>query len=199
MSALRRGPWTIPNFITLLRLALLPPFLYSIASGRTLLALLFFVVAGLSDGLDGYLARRLDMKSAFGAILDPIADKLLMMSSYIMLSIPTYEARVHIPTGLTIVVISRDFLLMLVGLLMILSTGIRDFPPTPIGKTNTVVQILTVLAVLCADVWPLPMPFVWVPFGATLASTLASGFQYIFVVARRVADLEKGKGAPPPP
>ncbi len=194
MSALRRGPWTIPNFITLLRLALLPPFLDCIALGRTRLALVFFVVAGLSDGLDGYLARRLDMRSAFGAILDPIADKLLMMSSYIMLSIPTYEARVHIPTGLTIVVISRDFLLMLVGLLMMLSTGIRDFPPTPIGKTNTVVQILTVLAVLCADVWPLPMPFVWVPFGATLASTLASGFQYIFVVARRVADLERSRG-----
>lgn len=195
MSTLRRGPWTIPNFVTLLRLAVLPPFLFCIASARPVLALACFLIAAVSDGLDGYLARKLDMKSAFGAILDPIADKLLMMSAYIMLSIPAYEAKVHIPTGLTILVISRDFLLLLVGLLMMLTTGIKDFPPTPIGKTNTVVQILTVLAVLCADVWPLPMAFVWVPFGATAASTVASGFQYVFIVSRRVADLERS--APP--
>jgi cardiolipin synthase (CMP-forming) len=187
----RRGPWTVPNLVTLLRLAMLPPFLYAIAAGRPRAALVLFVVAGISDGLDGYLARVLDMRSAFGAILDPIADKLLLMSSYIMLAVPVYTARVHIPVSLSILVISRDFLLLLVGLLIILTTSIRKFPATPLGKTNTVVQILTVAAVLCADVWPLPMPYLWVPFGATAASTVISGFQYVFRVARRIAKQER--------
>ncbi len=188
-----RGPWTIPNLITLLRLAVLPVFLYSIASERPVAALALFVVAGISDGLDGYLARALHMQSAVGAVLDPIADKLLMISSYIMLSIPTYRARIHIPEALTFLVISRDVLMMVVALVIILTTGMKDFPATFLGKTNTVIQILTVLAVLCADVWPLPMPFVWVPFGAVAAATVVSGFQYVWLVSRRVAEQESAQ------
>lgn len=186
-----RGPWTIPNLITLLRLAVLPVFLYAIATVHPVAALSLFVVAGVSDGLDGYLARALNMKSALGAVLDPLADKLLMMSSYVMLSIPSYPARVHIPLGVTLLVLSRDILMLLVALLVILTTGLKDFPATFVGKTNTVVQILAVLAVLCADVWPLPGPFVWVPFGAVAASTVVSGFHYAVLVSRRVAEKEK--------
>jgi cardiolipin synthase len=188
-----KGPWTIPNLITLLRLAVLPVFLYSIAAERPVAALTLFVVAGISDGLDGYLARALHMQSAVGAVLDPIADKLLMISSYIMLAIPTYRARVHIPEGLTFLVISRDVLMMVVALVIILTTGMKDFPATFLGKTNTVIQILTVLAVLCADVWPLPMPVVWVPFGAVAAATVVSGFHYAWLVSRRVAEQESAQ------
>lgn len=188
-----RGPWTIPNLITLLRLAVIPVFLYSIAAERPVAALSLFVVAGISDGLDGYLARTLHMQSAVGAVLDPIADKLLMITSYIMLSIPSYRAPVHIPEGLTYLVISRDVLMMLVALVIILTTGMKDFPATFLGKTNTVIQILTVLAVLCADVWPLPRPVVWVPFGAVAASTVVSGFHYAWLVSRRVAEQEKAQ------
>jgi cardiolipin synthase len=188
-----RGPWTIPNLITLMRLAVLPFFLYSIAAERPVAALALFVFAGVSDGLDGFLARSLHMKSAVGAVLDPIADKLLMISSYIMLAIPSYRARVHIPEALTFEVISRDVLMLLVALVIILVTGMKDFPATFFGKSNTVIQILAVLAVLCADVWPLPMPFVWVPFGAVASSTLVSGFQYAYLVSRRVAEKEKGQ------
>lgn len=186
-----RGPWTIPNLITLLRLAVLPVFLYAIATVHPVAALSLFVVAGISDGLDGYLARVLNMKSALGAVLDPLADKLLMMSSYVMLSIPSYPARVHIPLGVTLLVLSRDILMLLVALLVILTTGLKDFPATFVGKTNTVVQILAVLAVLCADVWPLPGPFVWVPFGGVAASTVVSGLHYAVLVSRRVAEKER--------
>ena len=188
-----RGPWTVPNLITLLRLGVLPFFLYSISSERPVAALALFLLAGISDGLDGYLARRLHMQSAVGAVLDPIADKLLVISSYVMLAIPSYSARVHIPQALTFLVISRDVLMMLVALVIILTTGIKDFPATFLGKTNTVIQIATVLAVLCADVWPLPMPFVWVPFGAVAASTLVSGLHYAYRVAGRVAEQEKAQ------
>jgi cardiolipin synthase len=186
-----RGPWTIPNLITLMRLAVLPFFLYSIASERPVAALSLFVFAGISDGLDGYLARALHMESAVGAVLDPIADKLLMISSYVMLAVPSYRARVHIPEALAFVVISRDVLMLLVALVIILITGMKDFPATFFGKTNTVIQIITVLAVLCADVWPLPLPFVWVPFGAVASATLVSGFQYVYLVSRRVAEQER--------
>src|SRR5262249_60287626 len=81
-TAPMKGPWTVPNLITLLRLAALPFFLYAISQADFGVALTLFVAAGISDGVDGYLARRFDMKSALGAYLDPIADKLLMISSF---------------------------------------------------------------------------------------------------------------------
>ena len=127
-----KGPWTLPNFITLLRLAALPFFLLSSSEGRFGIALALFVAAGISDGIDGYLARRFDMRSALGAYLDPIADKLLLMSSYVFLAIPSYPGRFKIPVWLVVLVLSRDFLLMLVGLLLILSFGRKRFGNSPI-------------------------------------------------------------------
>ncbi len=153
-----KGLWTLPNFITLVRLAALPFFLLSIAEGRFGIALTLFVAAGISDGVDGYLARRLQMNSALGAYLDPIADKLLLMSSYLFLAVPSYPATVKMPVWLAVLVISRDVLLLLVALLLILSSNKRRFPPTWLGKVATVTLIVTVLFVLCANVWNWPRP-----------------------------------------
>jgi cardiolipin synthase (CMP-forming) len=182
-----KGPWTLPNLITLLRLAALPFFLVSISDGRFDIALAIFVVAGISDGVDGYLARHFDMKSALGAYLDPIADKLLLISSYLFLAIPSYPARVKVPVWLAVMVLSRDFLLLLVALLMILTVGKRAFPPSWAGKVTTVTQILTVLFVLCANVWNWPRPIMLIAFGATATTTVISGFGYVFRVARESA------------
>ncbi len=179
-----RGPWTLPNFITLVRLAALPFFLLCISDGRFALALGIFVAAGLSDGVDGFLARRFDMKSALGAYLDPIADKLLLMSSYLFLAIPSYPARVKVPVWLALMVLSRDFLMLLVGLLLILTAGMKRFPPTWAGKVTTVTQITTVLIVLCANLWNLPRQFLLLAFGATASVTVFSGFDYVHRVAR---------------
>lgn len=178
------GPWTLPNFITLLRLAALPFFLLAIAEGRFGIALGLFVAAGVSDGIDGFLARRFHMRSALGAYLDPIADKLLLTSSYVFLAIPSYPARVKVPVWLAIMVISRDFLLLLVGLLLILASGRKRFPPTWVGKVTTVTQILTVLFVLCANLWSWPDALVWLAFGATATMTVVSGLDYVYRVAR---------------
>jgi cardiolipin synthase (CMP-forming) len=178
------GPWTLPNFITLVRLAALPFFLVSISDGRFGIALAIFVAAGLSDGIDGFLARRFDMKSALGAYLDPIADKLLLMSSYLFLAIPSYPAETKVPVWLAVMVLSRDFLLMLVGLLMILTTGKKRFPPSWAGKVTTVIQIVTVLFVLCANIWTWPREIVLIAFGSTASVTVLSGFDYIHRVAR---------------
>ncbi|MFY9552225.1 MAG: CDP-alcohol phosphatidyltransferase family protein, partial [Thermoanaerobaculia bacterium] len=179
-----KGPWTLPNFITLLRLAALPFFLLSIADGRFDIALVIFVAAGVSDGVDGYLARHFGMKSALGAYLDPIADKLLLMSSYLFLAIPSYPAKVKVPVWLAVLVLSRDFLLLLVALLMILTSGKKAFPPTWCGKVTTVTLILTVLIVLCANLWDWPRPIVLLAFGAAATMTVLSGFDYVFRVVR---------------
>jgi cardiolipin synthase len=179
-----KGPWTLPNFITLLRLAALPFFLFAISAGRFGIALAIFVVAGVSDGIDGYLARRFDMKSALGAYLDPIADKLLMTGSYLFLSIPSFPAAIKIPVWLAVIVISRDILLMTVGLLMILSSGVRQFPPTWLGKVTTVTHIVTILIVLCTNLWQWPLAIAWIAFGGAATTTVLSGFQYVYLVSK---------------
>jgi cardiolipin synthase (CMP-forming) len=179
-----KGPWTLPNFITLLRLAVLPFFLYSISQGRFDIALALFVAAGVSDGIDGFLARRFDMKSALGAYLDPIADKLLLMSSYLFLSIPSFPAAVKVPVWLAFLVISRDVLLLTVALLLILTSTKRRFTPTWLGKVTTVTLIVTVLLVICANLWRWPYSVVWIAFGGAATVTLLSGLDYIHRVAR---------------
>lgn len=179
-----KGPWTLPNFITLLRLAMLPFFLVAISNGSYALALSLFVAAGISDGIDGYLARRFDMKSALGAYLDPIADKLMMMSSYVFLSIPSYPGQFKIPVWLVVLVVSRDVLLLTVALLLILTGSRRRFEPTWVGKVTTVTLIVNVLFVLCANLWDWPAPVVLVGFGASATMVIFSGFHYVYLVAR---------------
>lgn len=185
---LLRGPWTLPNFITLLRLASLPFFLYAISIGRIGIALLIFVAAGISDGIDGYLARRFDMGSALGAYLDPIADKLLLMSSYLFLCIPSFPVAVKIPIWLAFMVISRDVLLLTVALLLILSGSRRRFPPTWLGKVTTVTLIITILFVLCANLWSWPRAIPLIAFGAAATITFLSGFDYIYGVSKSSAE-----------
>jgi cardiolipin synthase len=161
----------------------LPFFLLSISEGRFGIALALFVAAGLSDGVDGYLARHFDMKSALGAYLDPIADKLLLMTSYLFLAVPSYPGRVKIPIWLAVLVLSRDVLILLVALLLILTSSRRRFMPTWIGKVATVTLIVTVLFVLCSNLWNWPRAVVLVGFGAATTVTLVSGFDYIYRVA----------------
>jgi cardiolipin synthase (CMP-forming) len=185
-----RGPWTLPNFITLLRLATIPFFLLFISDGRLGIAFVIFVAAGISDGIDGYLARRFNMRSALGAYLDPIADKLLMIGSYLFLAIPSFPARVKVPIWLAFMVISRDILLLMVALLLVLTSSNRRFPPTWLGKVTTVTLIITVLFVLCANLWNWPSPIVWIGFGAAATTTILSGFDYILRVASSSASAE---------
>jgi len=109
------------------------------------------------------------------------------MSSYLFLAIPSYPARWKVPIWLSVMVISRDFLLMTVALLLILAAGRKRFAPSWAGKVTTVVQIVTVLFVLCANVWDWPPPLLWIAFGATATVTTISGFDYALQVARTSA------------
>ena len=139
-----QGPiWTVPNQITLLRLGFLPFFLILISYEQYRWALLVLVAAGLSDGIDGLLARKLNQRSPLGAYLDPIADKLLLSSSFIILAF-----KQKLAWWLTIIVLSRDVLILMVAVVILLISGYRPFPPSIYGKLTTALQILLVFMVV---------------------------------------------------
>jgi cardiolipin synthase len=141
--------WTVPNQITLLRLGFLPIFLILISYEHYRWALAVLVVAGLSDGIDGLLARKLNQRSSLGAYLDPIADKLLLSSSFVILAF-----KKEIAWWLTIIVLSRDVLILVVAVVIILIWGYRPFPPSLLGKMTTFFQIVLVFTVVLGAAYP---------------------------------------------
>ena len=176
--------WTVPNQITLLRLGFLPLFLILIVYEHYRWALLILVLAGLSDGVDGLLARKLNQKSAIGAYLDPIADKLLLSSSFVILAMEK-----KIAWWLTIMVLSRDILLLVVAAVIILISGYRPFPPSLLGKATTFFQIILVFAAVLAAAYANPLVIELNRLLAYLvaALTVISGFDYSFTTARRLS------------
>ena len=176
--------WTVPNQITLLRLGFLPFFLILISYESYRWALLVLVVAGLSDGIDGLLARSLNQRSSLGAYLDPIADKLLLSSSFIILAF-----KKQIAWWLTIIVFSRDILILIVAVVILLISGYRPFPPSILGKLTTATQIILVFTVVFSAAYPnfqLAAVVRVLVYGVTFFSVL-SGFHYSFITARRLS------------
>src|SRR5260370_29680601 len=131
--------WTVPNQITFLRLGFLPVFLILIAYDRYRWALLVLVVSGLSDGFDGLLARSLNQRSALGPYLDPIADKLLLSSSFVILAF-----KHQLAWCLTILVLSRDVLILIVAEVILLASGYRPFQPSRYVNVTTAAEIILV-------------------------------------------------------
>lgn len=171
-------PYTIPNGITLLRLVLVPLFALATVERNYFWALVLFVAAGLSDALDGALARWLSARSLLGTYLDPIADKALLVTAYIVLTWPA-PGVVSIPVWLTVMALSRDVLIVLVALLLYLGAGIRDFRPSLLGKATTVAHILTVGTVVVANLKPVEEVWLKGLFYAAFLLTLLSGLDYL--------------------
>jgi cardiolipin synthase (CMP-forming) len=176
--------WTVPNQITLLRLGILPFFLILIAYEHYRYALLILVLAGCSDGIDGLLARKLNQKSAIGAYLDPIADKLLLSSSFVLLAMEKQLA-----WWLTIMVLSRDIMMLTVAAVIILISGYRPFPPSLLGKATTLFQIILVFTVVLHAGYPdlgLTNAVRFLMYLVAVITTV-SGFHYSFAIARRLS------------
>ncbi len=175
--------WTVPNQITFLRLGFLPLFLILILYEEYRWALLVLVCAALTDAVDGLLARRLHQKSALGAYLDPIADKLLLSSSFVVLAMEK-----KIPWWLMILVLSRDLLMLVVAAVILLIQGYRPFPPSLLGKSTTFFEIaLVFFTVLAAAYANERVGLLAYYLGYTVAAlVIASGFHYSVVVARRL-------------
>src|SRR5258707_8101076 len=174
--------FTVPNLLTLLRMGLVPLFIIAVVNGDSTKALLIFVAAGITDALDGFIARFWRQQSMLGGYLDPIADKLLLTSAFVVLSIPSLTHGAPIPLWITILVISRDVLLVTVALVLYLAAGIHSFPPTLLGKGNTVLQVVAVVFVLIAGTLPaaplLPQVSAVTIYPVPLF-TVASGLDYL--------------------
>ena len=171
----------LPNAISLLRIALVPPILFLIVDARYNLALMLFVVAGFSDGLDGYLAKRFAWHTRIGALLDPVADKLLIAGTFVIL---VYTA--HIPLWLGILVIVRD--VVIVGGATAYNFFIRpvEGEPTRISKLNTGLQLLFVVFVLSHAAFGWPQQITLTIVGAAVVVTVViSGIDYVWSWAQR--------------
>jgi cardiolipin synthase (CMP-forming) len=140
--------FTVPNQLTFLRLAFLPFFIIAIKYGHWLAALGILIAAGISDGLDGLLARGLNQKTPLGAYLDPIADKILLSSSYFVLAL-----KAKVPWWLAILILGRDLLLLVACAVILITVGYRPFPPSIWGKATTFFEILLIVLVLLAAIW----------------------------------------------
>lgn len=174
---------TVPNQLTFLRLAFLPIILILMIYDRYDLALAVLAIAGLTDALDGLLARRLNQRTALGAYLDPIADKLMLSSAFVVLAL---KGKIH--WWLTIIVLCRDVMILTIAAAIILVSGYRRFPPSIYGKATTFVEILLVFVVVTDAAFPRPiLAESHVVLGYCVAAlTVISGLQYSFSVARRL-------------
>jgi cardiolipin synthase len=182
----------IANGLTAARVLLVPYFAYLLISQREKAALLVFVVCGATDALDGLLARWLRQRTLVGTLLDPIADKLMMATAFIVL---TY---IHIvPLRLTIMVISRDVIILVGSFLYLLLFDASDIRPTGLSKANTVIQILTVIYFLSIAAFPAESKALGVGMGSIpnravalvcAFTTVASGLQYLYIGLRKLSD-----------
>jgi len=179
----------IPNLISILRILLVVPIIFLMREREFGIALLLFFVAGISDGIDGYLAKRNHWASRLGSILDPLADKILLVSSFIMLSLLSY-----LPMWLVVVVLLRDLTIVVGATIYHFVFGKYEMVPTLISKLNTFMQILLVLGlVFSLGLYPLPEKLIDVLIYSVLATTLASGIDYVVVWGRKAYRL-KSKG-----
>ncbi len=170
---------TSANQLTILRMASVPFFVLLVVYHYVGGALMVFVLAGISDLLDGLIARKFGQKTPLGTFLDPIADKILLMSSFIVLSIDGLELALRIPLWLTITVIGRDILLVVSVVIINLTMERRLFPPSVFGKATTLFQLLTVFAVLVISYLKSELPGVNLLFYTTFALTVISGLHYL--------------------
>ena len=176
---------TAPNQLTLLRMIFLPFIVINVVKHDFKWALALFVLAGLSDGLDGLLARTLHQQTVLGQYLDPIADKLLMSTMFLVLSI---EQRALVPWKYTIIVFSRDISILLISGVLFMIAGLRDFRPSIFGKANTCAQIGAIFFVLLLLVKPILMVQIAakVFLKATFIFTILSAVHYAFLVQHRL-------------
>ena len=183
---------TIPNLLTFLRMALIPVFASLLFYGQSGWALLIFVIAGVSDGVDGFVARRFNQESALGTIIDPIADKLLMTTAFVILTLPNIlppTRHLPVPFWVTAVVLGRDLLIIGVAGAINVVTGFRGFKPSWLGKLSTTVQVAAVALIMFAVVsgYTFYLPTI---YAVVVLLAFASGIHYVYFVAYLMGETE---------
>jgi cardiolipin synthase (CMP-forming) len=181
-----------PNQLTLLRMMFLPFIVINLIGHNYLWALVLFMLAGLSDGLDGLLARRLKQQTQLGQYLDPVADKLLLSTTFLVLSF------VHkIPWKFTVLVFSRDISILAASAVLYATASLRDFRPSVFGKANTTAQVAAVCLVLLREVYKAAWvdALAFIALWATFVFTILSAVHYVYLVGQRLHAHPQGAGA----
>jgi cardiolipin synthase len=182
-----------PNQLTFLRLCLVPFLVLAILDGHYRTAAALFFVAGVTDGLDGLLARLLHQRTLLGQYLDPVADKLLLSTVFLVLNHEGLISR-----RVTVLVFGRDLGILVVSAILYISIGMRDFRPSIYGKANTLAQILALATVLISQFFA-PAYILAVrsaSLDATMALTVVSGFHYAWRVGRKLSVTEAAPANP---
>ncbi len=179
----------LPNALTLVRILITPLFIICLIKGSYSMALLVFILAGVTDGLDGLLARLMNQKTTVGAVLDPIADKLLLVSAFVTLAVQEM-----IPAWLAVVVISRDVLIFIGIAILEVSRVDYRIQPSMVSKCTTVAQLTTIFLLLLSvqtNVLVHALPPI---YALTTALSIASGLHYVYIGIQIMPDSENGSG-----
>jgi cardiolipin synthase len=179
-TALDMKNLTVANQLTILRIVLIPAFVLLVVYGRLGAALLVFVTAGVTDALDGLIARRAGQRTSLGAWLDPMADKLLLLTTFVVLTLPDVPLTIRLPLWLTVVVISRDIVIIGVVAIVNLALGPRTFRPSLLGKATTAAFIVTSVVVMYFNYLGRPSVLVDVAIWTSLTLTVVSSVDYFF-------------------
>ncbi|HEY2860314.1 MAG TPA: CDP-alcohol phosphatidyltransferase family protein [Terracidiphilus sp.] len=182
----------MPNLLTIGRICLAPFLVSAVLEGRFTTGFILFVIAGVTDALDGALARILEQRTVLGQYLDPVADKLLLSTLFLILTHMNL-----IPIRVTALVFGRDLGILVVAAILYTAVGRREFKPSIFGKANTVAQVTAVAAVLLHQ----SDPDAWVAItrnlalDATVVLTIASGLHYAWLITRRASPPAPGISA----
>jgi len=178
------GVLTVPNQLTILRIMLIPAFVLLVVYGYLGWALVTFLTAGVTDGLDGLIARRAGQRTSLGAWLDPMADKLLLVTTFVVLTLPDIPLTNHLPLWLTVLVISRDVVIVAVVAIISLAIGPRTFTPSVWGKLATATYIVTSVVIMYYNFRREEAVIVDLFIWASLAVTLVSAIDYFLKLRR---------------
>ena len=181
---------TVANQLTILRIVLIPAFVLLVVYGELGAALIVFVTAGITDALDGLIARRAGQRTSLGAWLDPMADKLLLVTTFIVLTLPDIPLTNHLPLWLTVIVISRDIVIVGVVAIVNLAVGPRTFKPSVWGKMTTAAFIVTSVVVMFFNYLRRTSVIVDIAIWASLALTLISSADYFFKLRKLTSEPE---------
>lgn len=180
----------LPNLISILRILLVPPVAWLMLQGRFGESLLLFVVAGVSDGVDGFLAKHFGWTSRLGSILDPLADKLLLSVSFL-----TLAWLGHLPLWLAALILLRDLIIVIGGVFYHHLVGRFSLQPTIVSKLNTLLQIVVVTLVLVGLAWlDIPQVAIDIAIYLLVSTVLISGGDYVWTWGRRALHARQGGG-----
>ena len=178
-----------PNQLTILRMICAPVFVALTLDGRLTEAVGVFILGAITDAFDGLIARFYKQRTALGAILDPLADKMLLGSAFVALSFAD-AVQVHIPRWLTVMVLSRDAIIVVSSLAIAFVSNQRGFAPSRLGKVSTGAQMICVALAFAANLTPVPKHLLETVFAATGVVTVGSGLHYLYrASSRRFAEV----------